>query len=58
MCIFKIFYLYNIVSSLLGSIEVSAVCSNYIFWAQKPAVINNFKLQLAVIKKILICSLQ
>ncbi len=42
----------------LGSIEVSAVRSNYHFWAQKPAVINNFKPQLTVIKKIQIYSLQ
>ncbi len=41
----------------LGSIEVSAVRSNYLFWAQKPAVINNFKLQFAVITKIQIYSL-
>ena len=38
---------------VLGSIEVSGVRSNYQFWAQKPAVINIFKKQLAVITKIL-----
>ena len=42
----------------IGSIEVSAVRSNYQFWGQKPAVISNFKLQFAVITKIQICSLQ
>ena len=33
----------------LGSIKVSAVRSNYQFRAKKPAAINNFKLQFAVI---------
>ena len=45
-------------ASTLGSIEVSAVRSNYHFWAKKPTVISFFKLQLTVIRKILICSLQ
>ena len=35
----------------LGSIEISAVRSNYLFLAQKPSVINIFKKQFAVIRE-------